>query len=71
MARPPVLGGRNYAYWKRMMEIYLIAIDERVWKCILIGYTPPIKIDEDGVESPKPVREWINDELDESGYNAK
>ena len=34
-------------------------------------YTSPIKIDEDGVEFPKPVREWTNDELDVSGYNAK
>ena len=34
-------------------------------------YTSPIKIDEDGVEFPKPVREWTNDELDAFGYNAK
>ena len=71
LARPPVLDGTNYAYWKQIMEIYLTAIDERVWQCVLIGYTPPIKIDEDGVASPKPVREWTNDELDASGYNVK
>ncbi|KAH9779116.1 hypothetical protein KPL71_007601 [Citrus sinensis] len=71
LARPPVLDGTNYAYWKQIMEIYLTAIDERVWQCVLTGYTPPIKIDEDGVASPKPVREWTNDELDASGYNVK
>ena len=53
------------------MEIYLTAIDERVWQCVLTGYTPPIKIDEDSVESPKSVREWTNDELDASRYHAK
>ncbi|KAK9225505.1 hypothetical protein WN943_010547 [Citrus x changshan-huyou] len=71
LAHPPVLDGTNYAYWKQRMEIYLTTIDKRVWQCVLTGYTPPIKIDEDGVESPKPVRECTNDELDASGYNAK
>ncbi|KAH9671430.1 hypothetical protein KPL70_017375 [Citrus sinensis] len=71
LARPPALDGTNYAHWKQMMEIYLTAIDERVWQCILTGYTPPIKIGEDGVEFLKPVKEWTNDELDTSGYNAK
>ena len=54
-----------------MMKIYLTAIDERVWQYVLTGYIPPIKIDEDGVASPKSIREWTNDELDASGYNAK
>ena len=54
-----------------MMEIYLTTIDERVWQCVLTGYTPPIKIDKDGVESPKPIREQTNDKLDASEYNAK
>ena len=71
LAHPPVLDGTDYAYWKQMMEIYLTTIDKRVWQCVLTRYTPPIKIDEDGVESPKPVRECTNDELDASGYNAK
>ena len=28
-------------------------------------------MDEDGVESLKPVKEWTNDEFDAFGYNAK
>ena len=71
MACPPVLDKSQFAYWKQMMEIYLIAIDESVWQCSLTGYTQPIKIDEGSIESPKPVRERTNDELDASGYNAK
>ena len=30
-----------------------------------------VEIDEDGVESLKPVIEWTNNELDASGYNSK
>ena len=71
MACSPVLNGINYAYWKQMMEIYFTTIDERVWQCILTRYTPPTRSDEDGVESLKPVREWTNNELDASWYNAK
>ena len=59
------------AYWKQMMEIYLTTIDERVWQCILTRYTPPTKTEEDGVESPKSVKELSNDEFDASRYNAK
>ena len=53
------------------MGIYLTVIDERVWQCIFTRYTPPSKIDEYGVESPKPVEEWSNYKLDASRYNAK
>ena len=53
------------------MGIYLTVIDERVWQCVLTRYTPPTKIDEDGVESPKPVKEWSNNELDASRYMQK
>ena len=71
LARPPVLDETNYAYWKQRMEIYLMAIDERVWQCVFIGYTPPTRTGKDGAESPKSVREWANDELDAYRYNAK
>ena len=35
------------------------------------SHDTPIKIDKDIVESPKPVREWTNDELDAFGYNTR
>ena len=71
LARPLILDGTNYAYWKQMMEIYLTTINDRVWQCELIGYTPPIRTDEDVIEYLKLVREWTNDELDAYGYNVK
>ena len=71
LACPLVLDGTNYAYWKQRMEIYLTAIFEIVWQCVRTRYISPIKIDKDGVEFLKPVKEWTNDELDTSGYNAK
>ena len=52
------------------MKIYLTTIDETVLWCILTGYTPPTKIDEDGVESSKRVREWTNYEPYAYEYNA-
>ena len=53
------------------MEIYLTAIFEIVWQCVRTRYISPIKIDKDGVEFLKPVKEWTNDELNVSRYNAK
>ena len=49
----------------------MTAIDERVWQCVLTGYAVPTRIDEHGVESLKPIREWTNDELNASRYNRK
>ena len=71
MAHPLALDGTNYAYWKQRIKIYLIAIDEKVWQCILTRITPLIIIDEDSVKSLEPVREWTKDELDASGYKEK
>ena len=52
-------------------SIYPTTINERVWQCELIGYTPPTRTDEDVIESLKSVREWTNNELHAFGYNAK
>ncbi|KAK9192782.1 hypothetical protein WN944_003475 [Citrus x changshan-huyou] len=42
----------------RRDELCLLeANDERVWQYVLIGYTPPTRTDENGVESSKLVRE--------------
>ena len=40
--RPPVLDGKNYAYWKVRVKAYIKSIDERVWRSILTGWTPPV-----------------------------
>ena len=67
LAHPLVLDGTSYAFQKQR-KIYLTAIDKRVWQCILTRCYPPTKTYEDGVESPNPVKEWSNDELDASRY---
>ena len=53
------------------MKIYLTVIDERVWQCILMRYTPPTKTDENKVKSPKPIKEWFDDEHNASGSIQK
>ena len=41
--RPPLLDGTNYDYWKARMTTFLRAIDNKTWKAIVKGWTPPVK----------------------------
>ena len=41
--RPPVLDGTNYDYWKAKMTAFLRSIDNKTWKSIVKGWTPPVK----------------------------
>ena len=33
-----IFDGSNYAFWKRKMQMHLIAIDPDVWEVVNIGY---------------------------------
>src|ERR1044072_677493 len=43
VTRPPVLDGTNYDYWKARMTTFLKSIDNKTWKAIVKGWTPPVK----------------------------
>ena len=51
--KPPLLDGNNYAYWKARMIAFLKAIDIKVWKFAVYGYSLSI-VTANGVTSPKP-----------------
>ena len=59
--KPPLLDGDNYAYWKVRMVAFLKAIDLKVWKSIVNGYSLPTTT-ADGITSLKSEEKWSKDE---------
>ena len=45
---PPLFDGTNYAYWRVRMRAFMNTLDEKAWKSILVGWCPPMKIDDEG-----------------------
>ncbi|KAL8528619.1 hypothetical protein ACS0TY_006169 [Phlomoides rotata] len=39
--KPPILDETNYPYWKQKMRMFIKSIDERAWRSVLAGWTPP------------------------------
>ena len=60
-ARPPLLDDKNYSYWKVRVKAYIKAIDESVWRSILIGWTPPI-VTTDSAMTSKSKETWSKKE---------
>ena len=72
MTRPPILDGKNYAFWKVRVKAYIKSIDERVWRSILIGWTPPVTTNaETRVETVKPEQNWSTEKDRLAHYNFK
>src|ERR1044072_2014787 len=42
VTRPHVLDGTNYDYWKARMTAFLKSIDNKTWRAIVKGWTPPV-----------------------------
>ena len=60
-ARPALLDDKNYAYWKIRVKVYIKVIDERSWKSIVTGWTPPI-VTTYKVTIVKYEETWTNEE---------
>ena len=60
-ARPPLLDDKNYAYWKIRVKAYIKAIDERSWKSVVTGQTPPT-VTTDKVTTVKSDETWTKEE---------
>ena len=39
--RPPGLDETDYAYWKAPICVFLKSVDNKTWKAIINGWTPP------------------------------
>ncbi|XP_075492593.1 uncharacterized protein LOC142530659 [Primulina tabacum] len=68
--RPPVLDGTNYSLWKVKIRYYIKSIDERAWQRVINGWTPPVTLDQEGDNLPKPETDWTADEVQNSNYNS-
>ncbi|XP_062080215.1 uncharacterized protein LOC133784967 [Humulus lupulus] len=56
ITRPPLLNDTNYPYWKVRMRAFIKSQDERVWRSILSGWTPPTDKDKEGTDDVKRSR---------------
>ena len=72
--RPPVLDGTNYDYWKAHMTAFLRAIDNKTWKAIVKGWTPPVETTTKGTSTTikyKEEEKWTKEEDEEALANSK
>ncbi|XP_012850949.1 PREDICTED: uncharacterized protein LOC105970659 [Erythranthe guttata] len=69
--RPPLLIGPNYSYWKSKMKMFIKSIDERAWRAIITGWTPPMIKGEDKAEVFKPEADWSDGEILLANYNSR
>ena len=69
-ARPSLLDDKNYAYWKIRVKAYIKAIDERSWKSVVTGWTPPT-VTTDEVTTVKSEETWTKEENSLATANFK
>ena len=69
ITRPPLLNDTNYPYWKVRMRAFIKSQDERAWRSILTGWTPPVEQDDEGNSKVKSELEWTIEDEKLSGYN--
>src|ERR1044072_5306048 len=74
--RPPLLDGTNYDYWKARMTAFLRAIDNKTWKAIVKGWSPPVKkATEESSSAGKSIfkdeADWTAEEDAEALANSK
>src|ERR1044072_1635351 len=75
VTRPPVLNGTNYNYWKARMIAFLKSIDNKTWRAIVKGWTPPVvkTIGESSTTTIeyKKEEDWTKEEEEEAWANSK
>ncbi|MED6182198.1 hypothetical protein PIB30_119225 [Stylosanthes scabra] len=69
--RPPFFNGKNYAYWKERMMVFVQSIDYNIWKIILNGPNIPTKTTAEGNVVPKEEHEWDDEDKKKVEFNAK
>ena len=69
-----MLDGTNYDYWKGRMTTFLRSIDNKTWKAIIKGWTPPVNKEIEGSSTTltlKKEEEWSKEEDEEALANSK
>ena len=75
VTRPRVLDGTNYDYWKARMSAFLKSIDNKTWRAIVKGWTPPVNKTTEGSSTTTPdykkEEDWTKQEEEEARANSK
>ncbi|PON56853.1 hypothetical protein PanWU01x14_178340, partial [Parasponia andersonii] len=71
ISRPPLLDGTNNSYWKARMKAFIKALDEKAWRSVLSGWSPPTIKDDEGKDIIKPELTWSSDDDKFANYNSK
>ncbi|XP_060968799.1 uncharacterized protein LOC133036276 [Cannabis sativa] len=45
IVRPPLLNDSNYPYWKVRMRAFIKSQNEKAWRMVLSGWSPPVVVD--------------------------
>ena len=70
--RPPLLNDSNYPYWKVRMRAFIKSQNEKAWRSILTGWTPPTETDPTtGVVTAISELKWSNTDDLLSSHNNK
>ena len=70
IVRPPLLHDSNYPYWKVRMKAFIKSLNEKAWKSILTGWSPPTDVDaQTGEIMVKSELNWSNNDDLLSRYN--
>ncbi|CAM8963086.1 unnamed protein product [Rhodiola kirilowii] len=69
--RPLLLEGPNYGYWKSKMNAFLKSLDEKAWSAVLIGWTPPLTANAEGIMVLKPEELWTDADEKIAAGNSK
>ena len=70
-AKPLLLYGSNYAYWKVRMTSFLSSINVQVWNCVELGYTKPTVVTDGNNTIPKPMAQWTKEEKEAFTFNSR
>ncbi|KAA0052057.1 gag-pol polyprotein [Cucumis melo var. makuwa] len=68
--RPPLLDGGNYGYWKSRVEAFLMSLDMRCWRAIILGWEHLTENDETGKITRKSKLKWTSEENDAAVGNS-
>ncbi|KAA0045095.1 Receptor-like protein 12 [Cucumis melo var. makuwa] len=69
--RPPLLDRGNYRYWKSHMVAFLMSLDMRCWRAIILGWEHPTEKDEIGKVTRKSKLKWTSEEDDAAVGNSR
>ncbi|CAM8934538.1 unnamed protein product [Rhodiola kirilowii] len=69
--RPPLLERPNYCCWKSKMKAFLKSLNEKAWRAVFVGWTPPLVANTEGIMVLKPETQWTDADEKTAPRNSK